>query len=732
MQRAPRMCLVWATPRIVRWTWMFSVCAFWISFVLMSPVPESSPGPGVLHVTGVDGSRVTVPCAAASNTAEDEPALVLWYREGDGAEATPRYSVDARRGPGGLAGGRHAMADGWAGRAYFSAVARVLELDPAGLQDEGRYRCRVDFRRGRTRTSHVMLTLIVPPHNLTITDGGGNRLQSLIGPYNEGDSVRFVCSAQGRPPPIVTWWRDAVLLEDRYVSSPPGGVEGTSHNELIIPRLERHHLMALVTCSARCGDLETMSSITLDMNFRPMGVLIRRRDTPLVAETSAHIECESWGSRPPPSIAWWKGSQSMTRSWDRLSVDGNLTTSVLAFTPASDDHGRRLRCVASNPHIPGSTLEDHVILQVDFTPLVSIRLEGGGSTVTEGARAILHCSIRAQPPAEGPPEWLRDGRPIRPGRTELLDSGSLLIRKVNRRDSGVYTCSAQNVHGSSQSPPLRMTVLYAPVCAPGQTTEYFAALHEPVYVQCKMNAEPQESSFSWRFNNSRGELLALVSFNSTGSDSTSRYVPRSPLDYGTLLCYATNRVGATTDPCVFRVSARDDAVYVPEPPLCRTVLRVGPGFRVLCEAGRARGFVLEVRDSQGALRRSLAADAPSFEIHGLPPGTSFVARAFAVGARGLSAPSEPLELPPVPSSPSSPGARTSPWRRPDIWGGAIAGLSLLLLTTTSAAVFVARRKRSAPYLKSKEAESPSDEDKACADVKGPDVVPGTTSLQDSL
>ncbi|XP_064472181.1 hemicentin-2-like [Ornithodoros turicata] len=739
MQRACRTCFVRATPRTVLpvvlgyWTWVLPASALWMGFALVaaSPVPDASASPGVPLVTGADGSHVRLPCVAAGSPSDDEPALVLWYREGDGAEATPRYSVDARRGSGGLAGGRHAMADGWAGRAYFNAVARVLELDPVRLQDEGRYRCRVDFRRGRTRTSHVMLTLTVAPHNLTITDGRGNLLQSLIGPYNEGDSVRFLCSAQGRPPPIVTWWRDAVLLDDSYESSPtpPNGVQGTSQNELVIPQLERHHLMALVTCTARCGDMEAKSSITLDMNFRPMGVQIRRMDTPLVAEASVHLECESWGSRPPPSMAWWKGSQQMTRSWDRLSVDGNLTTSVLAFTPGSEDHGKRLRCVTFNPHIPDSALEDHILLQVDFAPVVSVRLEGGGTAVQEGASALLHCSVRAQPPAEGPPVWLLDGRPTSPSRTGLLDNGTLLIRAVNRNDSGAYTCSAGNLHGSSQSPPLRITVLHTPICAPGQSTEYLAALDEPVSVHCKMIAEPKESSFSWTFNNSRGELVALVSFNTSGSESIARYVPRSPLDYGTLYCSATNRVGTTTDPCVFRVSTKDGAVYVPEPPVCRTVLRVGSGFRVLCQAGRAKGFLLEVRDSQGVLRRSLAADAPSFEVDDLPPGTSFVARAFALGPQGLSAPSEPLVLPPVPSTPSNPGARTSPWERPDVWGGVVAGFLLLVLTTTLAAIFVARRKRSDPDLKRKEAESLSEDDKTCPDVKGPDVVPGTRSLQ---
>jgi len=48
---------------------------------------------------------------------------------------------------------------------------------------------------------------------------------------------------------------------------------------------------------------------------------------------------------------------------------------------------------------------------------------------------------------------------------------------------------------------------------------------------------------------------ALLSgrFRSTPTKSVVEYVPRTELDYGSLLCWATNSVGRQRSPCVFHL-----------------------------------------------------------------------------------------------------------------------------------------------------------------------------------
>ncbi len=85
---------------------------------------------------------------------------------------------------------------------------------------------------------------------------------------------------------------------------------------------------------------------------------------PLSADKVVEVICISAGSRPPASISWWKGSIKMKKTRDKISVDGNVTTSILTFTPNSDDSGKYLSCRAENNLISGSAIEDGWKLEV--------------------------------------------------------------------------------------------------------------------------------------------------------------------------------------------------------------------------------------------------------------------------------------------------------------------------------------------------------------------------------
>ena len=93
---------------------------------------------------------------------------------------------------------------------------------------------------------------------------------------------------------------------------------------------------------------------------RPVLVRIEGDRKPLSAEKVVEVSCTSAGSRPPATISWWKGSTKMKRTRDKISVDGNVTTSTLTFTPNSDDSGKYLSCRSENTLIQTSAIEDGV------------------------------------------------------------------------------------------------------------------------------------------------------------------------------------------------------------------------------------------------------------------------------------------------------------------------------------------------------------------------------------
>lgn len=96
-----------------------------------------------------------------------------------------------------------------------------LELDDVRQEDEADYRCRVDFKRGRTVNTIISLKVVFPPSELLIVepDRPQVRLSGLIGPFNEGDPLQLACLAVGgKPRPQVTWRRDFNVINSTHQS----------------------------------------------------------------------------------------------------------------------------------------------------------------------------------------------------------------------------------------------------------------------------------------------------------------------------------------------------------------------------------------------------------------------------------------------------------------------------------------------------------------------------------
>ncbi|GFU80025.1 uncharacterized protein TNCV_579051 [Trichonephila clavipes] len=78
---------------------------------------------------------------------------------------------------------------------------------------------------------------------------------------------------------------------------------------------------------------------------------------PLSAHKTVELVCRATGSRPPAVISWWKGTSKLKALKDNISVDGNVTTSIITMTPSSEDNGKHLSCRAENSLIAGSAIE---------------------------------------------------------------------------------------------------------------------------------------------------------------------------------------------------------------------------------------------------------------------------------------------------------------------------------------------------------------------------------------
>ena len=126
------------------------------------------------------------------------------------------------------------------------------------------------------------------------------------------------------------------------------------------------------------------------------------------------------------------------------------------------------------------------------------------------------------------------------------------IANNERRGSKAAAAAAAAASSNSNGEVLRETPTTAVISV---------ALGERIELACGMTANPRKGlEFRWTLNSSSAEEagqrrdIAAEHFTERGARSLLIYTPRSAVDYGTLMCRASNEVGETTkEPCVYHV-----------------------------------------------------------------------------------------------------------------------------------------------------------------------------------
>lgn len=119
-----------------------------VFFVLSVPLQE---------LQAVSGGRITLPCNITSPLSDDIVALVLWYK---GDMKVPIYTLDARRG--GLEKAKHFPSAKLGRRIHFDVHLKLpgLTIDPVRADDDGSWRCRVEYKRFRTLSHNYILKVV--------------------------------------------------------------------------------------------------------------------------------------------------------------------------------------------------------------------------------------------------------------------------------------------------------------------------------------------------------------------------------------------------------------------------------------------------------------------------------------------------------------------------------------------------------------------------------------------
>ena len=106
------------------------------------------------YIKAISGKSISIPCKT-SEWDENEVLLVLWYRENS---AVPFYKLDSRNRQ--LFKAKHLLISvDLSNRYYFDVTTDppVLKINPVLIEDEGEYRCRVDYKKRRTQSFSTFL-----------------------------------------------------------------------------------------------------------------------------------------------------------------------------------------------------------------------------------------------------------------------------------------------------------------------------------------------------------------------------------------------------------------------------------------------------------------------------------------------------------------------------------------------------------------------------------------------
>ncbi|XP_066601874.1 neural cell adhesion molecule 1 [Prorops nasuta] len=646
----------------------------------------------IIGVQGVVGNKVQLPCDIQPEN-NDEVSMVLWYKEGS---ADPIYRFDVR--------GRRQFSNAglWSSptvlgpRAFFitATIPAHLSIERLELKDEGIYRCRVDFRNSPTRNQKMNLTVIVPPSRPVILDGATKDVSRIEEPYNEGSDVNLICEVRGgKPPPKLTWYLENTVIDESYLRNVDSGL---TVNHLSYPKVGRQHLKARLICQASNTNLVSPQNrvLILDINLKPLVVQILTKESKISADKNYEVECRTTGSRPEAVITWWKANRQMKKMAQNYALENNQTLSVLSFVPSIEDDGKYLTCRAENPVIPDSALEDKWRLDVQYQPVVTLRM---GETlnpddIKEGDDVYFECIVRANPKVYKL-AWFKDGKELKNNATSgiVLSDHSLVLQGLTRYSAGDYTCLAANIEGKTASNAVALRIMYAPVCKEGKSEVVVGALkQETVSLVCSVESHPAPLTFHWTFNNS-GELVEVphsryshVPMPGTPSVAESlkeyqqfhgsrlNYTPATEMDYGTVACWASNQVGKQRVPCLFQVIAAGrpyslhnctatemSAGGVGALEAEESSSKSGSGLMVHCLEGYDGGLPIHsyqlevVADEDGGpilLNKTVPASGSSdgaiFEVAGLTTGRSYRLFLYAINAKGKSDPAilEPVTL----------------------------------------------------------------------------------------
>ncbi|XP_071843158.1 neural cell adhesion molecule 2-like isoform X4 [Apostichopus japonicus] len=402
-----------------------------------------------------------------------------------------------------------------------------LQITNLEVEDKGSYTCRLSGSLGQT----ILIDVFVGIEFV-------KRAEEEYQAFEEFESASIKCSVTGNPKPSIEWYHNNVRVYDdgKYSIDPDVG--------LTISNITRDD-EGPFTCRATIRSLSETKAmdIEVDVQVSPSW-LFPPTDEVRAVGTSVEFHCKADGD-PEPSYSWTYRQNPIVDDGDkyRLRDDGEYLTINNLDT---NDDGAYL-CAAANGV---NTISEAADLSVLFPPRGN---DQDNRTATEGQTVVLQCTV-----VQGESSlllWEYEGREMvigqQPTNSRITVSQSIqgtqltmTITGVQRSDQGGYTCEIENEVGISRVTHF-LFVEYEPTINTTITKDQvYSWVGNPANVTCHWEGYPTPKIIwkkgGWKLNSTDAD------FYNYGNGSSSAEVTPGPLDFGSYVCEATNKVAKNT------------------------------------------------------------------------------------------------------------------------------------------------------------------------------------------
>uniref|UniRef100_A0A8C0L880 Sidekick cell adhesion molecule 2 n=1 Tax=Canis lupus dingo TaxID=286419 RepID=A0A8C0L880_CANLU len=342
--------------------------------------------------------------------------------------------------------------------AGISDYNRRLTIPSPTGSDAGYYECEAVLRSSSVPSvvrGAYLSTHREPPHT-PFTDSQAQPLPdhpSEVGRREPGGGLTVgPCPPPGVPPPSITWYKDAAVVEverlNRFRQRGDGGLQISG----LVP-----DDTGMFQCFARNAAGEVQTSTYLAVTSIAPNITRGPLDSTVIDGMSVVLACETSGA-PRPAITWQKGERILASGSVQLPRFTLLESGSLLISPTHISDAGTYTCLATNSRGVDEASADLVVWA-----RTRITKPPQDQSVIKGTQASMVCGVTHDPRVTVRYVWEKDGTALgmeSNPRIRLDKNGSLHISQTWSGDIGTYTCRVLSAGGNdSRSAHLRVRQL---------------------------------------------------------------------------------------------------------------------------------------------------------------------------------------------------------------------------------------------------------------------------------